>query len=133
MATAAIPVTLYATVNLKDAANTTYTLLSARTGRFLFQRAYVVPLTQSGSGVQAELSLGSNSTTFDNIVNTDTTYIKVASSGLNNVVVDQYLINGSPDYMAYADLSTSGLKLRLVTQSGATTHTALIAITGIVI
>lgn len=134
MGTAVLPVTLYATVNLKDALNSTYVLLTARTGRFLFQSAHFATLTITGSGTSPSLTLGSNDTAYDNVVNADTGLITIFGSGGANFVVHPTIVSASGDeYMAYADLSTSGLKLKLILQAGATTHTALIAITGLVV
>ena len=132
---AAVVQTFTQVVNCKGSVSDLYNIIGQRSARFLFFSVRAVNLTRTGTaGVAPLIAMGSDNTTWLNVINFDTGYITPDGPLLTNG--NQAVSTGvaGADYSAYADLSVGGLFLQLMQVSGWTgVHTALIAVEGIII
>jgi hypothetical protein len=106
-------------------------IIPAQARRILVERVAIVPVTFSGAGTAPQLSIGTDSPNFQNIYDDAGGLIQVPNTTAVNFafMVDMIRTNHQ-QYLQYADLTTSGLRVNVQVASTATTHTAHVFVYG---
>ena len=112
-------------ISLKSTGNTI--IIPAQARRIIVTRLIVVPQTFSGAAVAPQMTFGTNASDYDNVYGADGfTKLVLSNDTLVNFTyqVDVADISTPEQFLEYADLTTSGLRVNITTASTATTHTA---------